>query len=167
MDAACKHGGFEMAGKRLKVGVHQGDGPPPGYSWNVLIIDFVYDEAMKFLDEAQYAHLAEQIQTIAFEDDPTRSLIVSIDAIEDFYELRDKGGILRGLNVRVFYYVDKVTRSIVVVGAIAKKNDGQTPQTVKIRIRRRVRAYIRGEYGTAAINSERASALPTQEEAGP
>ena len=33
------------------------------------------------------------------------SLHMSTDAIEDFYEMRDKGGILGPLNVRVFYYV--------------------------------------------------------------
>src|SRR5262245_30271387 len=87
----------------LKIGVHQGDGPPPGYAWNVLIIDFAFDEAMKFLDEAQYAHLAEQFRELAGQADPTRSLTVSVDAIEDFHELRDKGGVLGKINVRVFY----------------------------------------------------------------
>jgi hypothetical protein len=138
-----------MIGRKLKVGVKVGGGS--GYQWNVLIVNFVFDEAMKFLDESQYAHLAEQFQMLALSEDPTRSLVVSVDAVDDFHELRDKGGILRGLNVRVFYYVDRRTRSIVVIGAILKKNNGPTLQTVKIRIRRRVRAYLAGEYGAAAI----------------
>jgi mRNA-degrading endonuclease RelE of RelBE toxin-antitoxin system len=133
--------------RKLKVGVFRGDGPPPGYKWNVRIVDFVFDEAMKFLDEDQYEHLAKQFRELALQDDPSHSLTISIDAIEDFHELRDKGGVLHRLNVRVFYYIDSETRSIVVVGAISKQNNGPTPQTVKIRIRRRVRAYLQGEYG--------------------
>ena len=156
-----------MDSKRIKIGVRKGDGPPPGYQWTVLIVDFVFDEAMKFLDESQYAHLAEQFQLLAQEEDPTRSLVVSLDAIEDFHELRDKGGILGKLNVRVFYYVDKSTRSIVVVGAIAKKNDGQTPQAVKIRIRRGVRAYRNGEYGSADVSARQTSGSNIEEGSGP
>jgi hypothetical protein len=132
----------------LKIGVHLGDGAPPGFQWNIGILDFVFDEAMKFLDEGQYSHLAEQFQELAYQADPSRSLTVSVDAIDDFYELRDKGGILGGLNVRVFYCIDKVTRAIIVIGAITKQNDGPTLNAVKIRMRRRFRAYLRGEYGT-------------------
>ncbi len=157
-----------MRQSRLKVGVHAGGGRRPGYKWSVAIVDFVFDEAMKFLDEAQYSHLAEQLQEIARQDDPTHSLVVSIDAIEDFYELRDKGGVLGGKNVRVFYYVDKHMRTIVVVGATLKQNNGPTPQTVKVRIRRRVRAYMAGEYGTLlAAASQAALARQEREGSGP
>jgi len=144
-----------MEPKRLKVGVHAGGGPPPGFNWNVLIVDFVFDEAMKFLDEDKYSYLAEQFQELAGHSDPTHSITLSLEAMEDFYELRDKGGALGKLNVRVFYCIDKETQSIVVVGAIVKKNDGQTPKAVRIRMRRRVRAYFNGEYGAAKINERR------------
>lgn len=48
-----------MAGD-VKVGVRQGGGPPPGYRWTVLIPDLAYTEAMKFLSDDQYQHLAMQ-----------------------------------------------------------------------------------------------------------
>ena len=145
--------------KELKVGVHKGDGPPPGYRWNVLMIDFVYDEVMKFLDEAQYAHLAHQFQELGLQLDPRSCQTISVKRIEDFYELRDKGGILGGLNVRVFYHVDDgPARSIVVLGAIVKQNDGATLNADKIRMRRRQRKYKAGEYGTADINERRVGA---------
>jgi hypothetical protein len=147
---------YAMAERELKVGVWKGDGPAPGYLWNIAIIDFVFDEAMKFLDEAQYHHLAEQFKDLARTEYPSYSLTVSVDAVEDFYELRDKGGILRNLNVRVFYYIDKRTQTIVVVGAILKKNDGPTPQTVKVRIRRRVRDYLAGHFGQIQMFDRRA-----------
>ncbi len=102
---------------------------------------------MGFLDEAQYQHLAIQFRELAGEADPTHSKLVSIDKIEDFYELRDKGGILGHINVRVFFGIDDASRAIVVLGAIKKEKQGATPVGDKVRMRRRWRKYKKGEYG--------------------
>ncbi len=110
-----------------------------------------YEEAMRLLSVEQYGHVADQFRELAHEEDPTHALHVSVDAVEDFHELRDKGGILGPLNIRVFYYVDKWTRTIVVVGAISKQNNGPTPLVVKVRMRRRVRSYLGGEYGCPVL----------------
>jgi hypothetical protein len=57
--------------KNVKVGVHRGDSEP-SFNWNVLILDMAFEEAMGFLDEAQYQHVATQVQELARELDPTR-----------------------------------------------------------------------------------------------
>lgn len=62
--------------------------------------------------------------------------------IEFFYEIRDKGGVLRKLNVRVFFFVRKETRTIVVLGAIKKENNGPTPTGDRVSMRRRMRLYL-------------------------
>jgi hypothetical protein len=82
----------------IKVGVHEGGGPLPGYLWNVLILDQAYQAAREFLDEDQYAHMANQFRELAKHEDPTHSSTLDLRPIEDFYELRDKGGILKKLN---------------------------------------------------------------------
>jgi len=135
--------------KTVKIGVRQGSGPPPGYQWTVRILAPVHDEAFKFLSKAQYEHLALQVRELARHEDPTHSDVLSIDKIEDFYELRDKGGVLGKLNVRIFFGVDKENHehSIVILGAIKKENDGPTSDGDKIRIRRRWRRYLNGDYG--------------------
>ncbi len=46
-----------MARKQIKVGVKEGQGPPPGYEWNILILDFAFRQAMGFLQSHQYKHL--------------------------------------------------------------------------------------------------------------
>ncbi len=138
-----------MGRRQVKVGVRRGGGPPPGYRWTVLIPDIAYDEAMKFLNEDQYHHLAEQVKELARERNPTHSVTVSVDAIEDFHELRDKGGILGGMNVRVFFFLDKPNAALVILGAIRKTNDGPTPKADKIRMRRRKRKYLNGEFEQA------------------
>jgi hypothetical protein len=128
--------------KPVKIGVRIGGGPPPGYAWNADIIDRAYDEAMKFLDAEQYDHMAGQVRELALQDDPTHSQTVDVRPIEDFHEIRDKGGILKSLNVRVFFFARKETRTIVVLGAVKKENNGPTPGVDKITMRRRKRLYL-------------------------
>src|SRR5690242_7171609 len=96
----------------IKIGVKRGGGPEPGYQWNVGMMDFVHDEVMSFLTPAQYQHIAMQVKELARENDPTHSVTASVLKIEDFYELRDKGGILGNKNVRIFFGIDKKTGSI-------------------------------------------------------
>lgn len=73
-------------------------------------------------------------------------MTASVRAIEDFHELRDKGGILGGMNVRVFFYLDKDHDAIVILGAIKKQNDGPTPVGDKKRMARRKRLYLGGGF---------------------
>jgi hypothetical protein len=135
-----------MAKKDLKVGVNEGGGPPPGYRWSVHIIQAAFVEANKFLSEDQYQHAAHQIKELASEDDPSHSISQSIDAIETFFELRDKGGILGNINLRIFFHLDRDRSILLVLGAINKKNDGPTPIGDKIRMRNRLKRYKRGEF---------------------
>ncbi len=135
--------------KEVKVGVTQGGGPPPGYRWSVRILNEGYHEVMGFVNRAQYHHLALQFKELATENDPSHSVTADIRAIEDYFELRDKGGILGGMNVRIFFLLDKHRTIIVVLGGIKKQNDGPTPNGAKIRMRRRARNYRNGGYSAA------------------
>ena len=101
----------------------------------------------KVLNPEQRKHLSSQAKELARQNDPTHSDTLSLAAVEDFHELRDWGGILSGLNVRVFFGVDKKRRMIVVLGVIKKKNNGPTPLGDKVRMRRRWRKYKNGDYG--------------------
>ncbi len=135
-----------MAENQLKVGVWQGGGPPPGYRYTVLIPDVAYDEAIGFLRPDQYSHAAEMVKDLAAQDDPTHSPSQRVEAIDDYHELKDKGGILGKINLRVFFYVDKARSVLLVLGAINKNIEGQTPRSVRIRMRRRLRKYLNGEW---------------------
>jgi phage-related protein len=135
-----------MPTKPVKTGVVVGGGPPPGYQWNALILDVAFEEAMRFLNVDQYHHQAAQVRELALQADPTHSDVIDVRPVEDFHEIRDKGGILGGLNVRVFFFVHKPQRSIVVLGAMRKQNDGPTPKGTKVKISRRMRNYVRGAF---------------------
>jgi len=133
-------------GSEVKVGVLQGGGPPPGYQWHVWVPDLAYDEARKILTESQYDHMAMQVKELAREVDPTHASTADVDAVEEFYELRDSGGPLGGLNVRVFFHLDRDERCIFILGVIKKQNNGPTPLPDKVRMRRRKRKYDNGEF---------------------
>src|SRR6266540_4770184 len=96
-----------MAENELKVGVWQGGGPPPGYKFTVLMPNLVYREARSFLTADQYEHGAGCMKDLAQHEDPTHSQTQRVESIDEFFELKDKGGILGKINLRVFFYVDK------------------------------------------------------------
>jgi hypothetical protein len=136
-----------VSGKQVKIGVKEG-GTSPTYYWTVKILDVAFREAVSFLSEAEYTHMAMQVKSLATELTPSHSKLCSVDAIEDFHELRDWGGPLGGKNVRVFFGIATSNgfKDIVVLGAIVKQNNGPTPQGDKVRMRRRWRKYKAGEY---------------------
>ncbi|HEX8875270.1 MAG TPA: hypothetical protein VF777_00870 [Phycisphaerales bacterium] len=133
--------------KPLKVGVQAGAGPLPGYLWSVYYLSSARDEAMGFLNEAQYAHVVDLLRSLASESDPTHPLTVTVEAVEDFYELKDKGGVLGKINLRVYFVVNQKEKAIVILAAIKKEEDGQTPNWAKTRVRYRLKKFHAGEFG--------------------
>jgi hypothetical protein len=66
------------------------------------IPDLSTQEAREFLTDAQYSHVAQQFRQLCREAEPTTSDLVDVRPIDDFHEMRDKGGPLGRINVRVF-----------------------------------------------------------------
>lgn len=128
--------------KPVKIGVLVGGGRPPGYCWNVMVLDVAHQEAAAIMDEEQHEHMREQVRELARQPDPTHSATVDVRPIDDFFEIRDKGGILRRLNIRVFFFVNRDKTEIVVLSVINKKNDGQTRKADRVRAKYRMRRYL-------------------------
>jgi hypothetical protein len=55
--------------------------------------------------------------------------------------------VLGRINLRVFFRVDKDKAAIVVLGVITKQNNGPTSNGDKLRMKRRNRKYLAGDYG--------------------
>lgn len=136
-----------MGKKQIKIGVRHGGGSEPVYQWDVGILDFGFDEVSKILTREQYDHVAMQVKELARERDPTHPATVSVDAIQDFFELRDKGGVLGNKNIRIFFGVDKGRHAIIILGGISKQNNGPTPGGTRVVMSRRWRKYRNGDYG--------------------
>lgn len=128
--------------KPVKIGVKKGGGVPPGYQWNVNVLDQAHSDAMSFLNDEQYSHMADQVRELARDTDPTHSAVIDVKSIDDFYEIRDKGGVLGKINVRVFFFVRKESKEIVILGAVKKEKEGQTPMGTKILMGTRKRKFL-------------------------
>jgi DNA-binding XRE family transcriptional regulator len=70
------------------------------------------DEARDVLNPEQYDYLARQVRELARNDDPTHSSRLDIRAIGEFFELREKGGVLNKINARVFFAVKNMVDRI-------------------------------------------------------
>ena len=135
--------------KQLKVGVRVGKGVPPGYKWNVWILELAFQEALSILRRGQYRHMVLQVKELASQEEVSRSDTIDIRPInDDIFEIRDYGGILGGLNIRLFYGVDHPRRCIIVLGVFKKQNNGPTPKGDLVRNQRRWRLYKSGEFGS-------------------
>jgi len=133
--------------KALNVGFHAGAGPDPGYLWSVHYLSVAREEAESFLNDGQYEHVVDLFRSLASEKDPTHPVTVTVEAIEDFYELKDKGGILGKISLRVYFTVSPHDAAIVVLAAIKKEEDGQTASWTKTRVKYRLRRFRKGEFG--------------------
>ena len=134
-----------MAKKQLKTLIRSG--ASSGYLWSAAMPSMVFPEAEKLLSEEQYEHCAGQVRDLAMTNDPTHSLTVDVRPIEDYHEIRDKGGVLFPLNIRIYFGVDKDRSVIVILGVVHKQNDGPTLLGVKVKMRGRWRKYRNGDYG--------------------
>lgn len=137
--------------KKLKTGVKTGGGPSPGYEWNIDLIDLVVKEGRDVLGEIGYDHMSHQFRELARNEDPRRSDIVDVrslgDGADKIYEIRDKGTVFGGANVRVLFGVHPRRRTIVPLASFKKQNNGPTPKPDLIKARRRWRLYQTGEFG--------------------
>ena len=134
----------------VKIGVNEGGGEPPGFIWSVWVLNSANSEIRKTFSAPAVEHLILQMEHLADEVSPSRSVTLSIDKIEEFYELRDKGGVLGNVNARIFFGIDHKEKAIVTIGGIKKQNNGKTPIGDVVRMRRRWRDYQKGIFGKPA-----------------
>ena len=68
----------------------------------------------------------------------------SVDSfISKFYELRDKGGVLGKINVRVYFAIIGDKKIILTLSAYKKEDEGKTPKHVIVRARNRLKITIK------------------------
>ncbi len=100
---------------------------------------------MQFLTSPQYRHISLQYQDLARQTDPAHPSfkIVDVRSIGEYFELRDKGGVLGKINFRGYFYIDKEKKRIVVLGADKKERENQTGLAIKERMEYRLRVYLK------------------------
>src|SRR5437870_6178531 len=96
-------------------------------------------EAKAFLTDQQYEYAVEQVLLLCEESDPSHSVLLDVEPIDEFHELRDKGGVLGKINLRVYFWIDTRHRMIVVLGVYKKEQEGKTPVRIVKRMKWRKR----------------------------
>lgn len=95
--------------------------------WTPAYLDAAATDARKFLTEVQYEYAIDQVLSLCEEEDPTHPLLTDVDAIGEFHELRDKHGVLGKINLRIYFWVCRTRKMIVVLGAVKKEAERKTP----------------------------------------
>ena len=111
--------------------------------WTLAYLDIVETEARKFLTDNQYTHVVGLFDELAYEPEPWRSQTQNVEKIEDFYELKEKGGVLGKINVRVYFAIIDKRKLIMALAAYKKEAEGQTPTHMIIRVRNRLRQAMK------------------------
>ncbi|MGD2095264.1 MAG: hypothetical protein PVH77_09690 [Phycisphaerales bacterium] len=107
--------------------------------WKLGYLEVAGKEGRKLLSKEQYAHAVQLVEDLAYEDNPTKSETQDVRDIDEFYELRDKGGILGRINLRIYFTLFEKRKLIFVLMTYKKEDDGQVPRHVVIRVRNRLR----------------------------
>ena len=87
----------------------------------------------------EYAHVVQLFDELAFESNPSKSETQDVRSIEEFYELRDKGGVLGKKNVRVYFAIIKNRKLILALSVYKKEDESTTPPHIITRVRNRLR----------------------------
>lgn len=95
--------------------------------WTPAYLEQSATDARRFLNECQYQHAVQLVLSLCEEDNPSHPSFVNVDAVDEFHELRDKHGVLGKINLRIFFWICKPHRLIVVLGACKKTAEGKTP----------------------------------------
>ncbi len=117
--------------------------PSQSPRWELGYLEAAEKDARKFLTDEQYAHAVELFESLACEPEPTRSKTQRVEKVQEFYELKDKGGILGKINLRVYFALVKKRLLILVLAVYKKEEEEKTPPHIVIRIRNRFRAAMR------------------------
>jgi hypothetical protein len=127
--------------RKIQKGVRITKGWPR--KWKVVVLEVAKNEGKRILDTCQYQHIVEVIKRLKDFGNYEELSDLDIEPISDFWELREKGGPLRKINLRVYFAILKDDKILVILKAYKKEEDGQTPQHVIVSIQHRLNEYKR------------------------
>ena len=108
----------------------------------VVVLESAKRDGKKFLNDGQYFHMVGVIQRLVDFNNSDEISDLRIEPIENFFELKEKGGLLGKINVRIYFAHLQDEGRIVVLKAYKKDEDGQVSRHVVITVQARLRAYI-------------------------
>ena len=143
-----------MTRKRRKDAGH--DASESGQQkWVVVALDVAKAEGRKILSRAQYEHIKEVLKRLVDFGDKDELSDLSIEPIGSFWELREKGGILGRINLRVYFGTLPEDWELVVAKTYKKEDDGKTPPHIVDLVEHRLEGYkIGGRKRADSVHEE-------------
>jgi len=121
------------------------EGPIQGRTkLKVVFFEKARGEARRFLTEGQCLHVEDLARRLEDFGDPTATQDLRIDKVGNLWELKEKGGLLGRINVRVFFGHVPSRGEIVVLGVFKKEREGATPRDYIIKMENRLNHYVSG-----------------------
>ena len=112
--------------------------------WVVVILNVAKKEGHKILSKFQYDHIVEILKRLVDFGNQEELGDLDIEPIDSFYELKEKGGILGRINLRLYFGTRKEKQELVVAKAYKKEDDSQTPRHVILLVEDRLEEYAQG-----------------------
>ena len=109
--------------------------------WTVIILGLAKKEGRKILSDVQYDHVVEVLRRLVDFGNSEEIGDLDIRSIESFFELREKGGVLGKINLRVYFGTIPEGHELVIAKAYKKEDDGATPRHVVILVENRLEEY--------------------------
>jgi hypothetical protein len=109
--------------------------------WTVVVLEVARKEGHKILSTLQYDHMVEVLKRLEDFGNPEETADLDIEPISSFYELKEKGGLLGRINLRVYFGVIPKRRELVIAKTYKKEEMGAAPRHVVISVEDRLEQY--------------------------
>jgi hypothetical protein len=117
----------------------------------VVVLNIAAKEGADELTAGQYLHVKDQIkQLVGFGRQEFESQL-RIEKFGEFWELKEKGGVLGKKNIRVYFKYHEEANEVVVLSTYKKEDDGQAPDHIRIRLKNRWKRYLKGDFKDSVI----------------
>lgn len=111
----------------------------------VAVLPIAAKEGWEILTPGQYLHAKDLIKQLVGFGVREFDSKLRIEQIGDFWELKDKGGTLGRINLRIYFRFAQESNEIVILKTYKKEDDGSAPPHIVIGLKNRFRQYLDGQ----------------------
>ncbi|HZZ29328.1 MAG TPA: hypothetical protein VFE46_15130 [Pirellulales bacterium] len=116
-------------------------------TWQRLVIlPIMIREGRDVLTDGQYLHIKDHLKELTGFGARKFTTQLRIAPFEEFWELKEKGGVLGRKNIRIYFFHDTDDSDIILLMTDKKENDGQASPSIKYILRNRLRLYRQGHF---------------------
>ncbi|MEW4455565.1 hypothetical protein AB1L30_23045 [Bremerella sp. JC817] len=127
------------------------DGGRTHRSHDIVVLAKAAKEGHDILSEGQYLHVKDLIKLLVDFGSQNYQANLRVEQFGEFWELKEKGGMLGKINLRVYFRFNEVSNEIVVLHTYKKEDDGAAPPFIMKLLRNRWNHYLNGTFDTNLI----------------